>query len=153
MISEYRALGEIIQGMMIEPTGSSHIAKIQSKRARENVGNTKYTGRLKNFVVKLMEVDPWSKSFETEPNPTYVTSDLYREALEGAQWYIAAASDDANAYITSRMAEAEDYVENTETRAQQLFSSYLNVQEILEKFKSTPSPDGGAWHLDSSALF
>lgn len=139
MISEYRALGEIIQGMMIEPTGGSHLARIQSRRARENLENTKYTGRLKNFVVKLMEVDPWHRESSSEPNPAYVTSGLYREALEGIQWFIAADGDKASAYVTSRMAEAEDYIENTEIRAQQLFNSYANVEDILRKFE-TVSP-------------
>ncbi|KAI1369994.1 hypothetical protein F5Y08DRAFT_334344 [Xylaria arbuscula] len=143
MISEYRALGEIIQGMMIEPTGGSHLERIQSRRARENLEETKYTGRLKNFVVKLMEADPWHKESETDPNPAYVTSGLYREALEGVQWFIEGDSDKASAYVTSRMAEAEDYVERTEIRAQQLFNSYANVEDILLKFETPSSTKDG----------
>ncbi len=140
MVSEYRALGEIIQAMMITPKGGEHVKRIQSQPARANLKNTKYTGRLKNFVVKLMEVDPWHKvagaNPNPNPNPTYVTSDMYREALEGVQWFMATGHDEADAYVTSQMTEVEDYVENTALRAKQWFDSYENVKEILEEFSN-----------------
>ncbi|KAI0433708.1 hypothetical protein F5Y09DRAFT_297941 [Xylaria sp. FL1042] len=134
IVSEYRALGEIIQAMMIEPTGSEHIQKIQSQAARVNLRDTNYTGRLKNFVVKLMEVDPWQPEGRSS---SYVTSDLYREALEGAQRFRATGREGADAYVTSEMAEIEDYAEREALRNSQLFDSFENVKEILGKV--TPS--------------
>ncbi|KAI1424045.1 hypothetical protein F5Y12DRAFT_785630 [Xylaria sp. FL1777] len=138
MVSEYRALGEIIQAMMIEPTGSEHIQRIQSQSARVNLKDTKYTGRLKNFVVKLMEADPWHTKAGIAPNPTYVTSDLYREALEGVQWFMESGNKEADAYVTPWMTAAEDYVEKTALRKSQ-FDSLVNVKEILENFSNAPS--------------
>ncbi|KAI1116422.1 hypothetical protein F5Y14DRAFT_64099 [Nemania sp. NC0429] len=134
-VSEYRAVGEIIQAMMIEPIGGNHMERIRSQPAQANLQNAKYTGRLKNFVVKLMENDPW-QNVAGAANPTYVTSDLYREAQQGLRWFIRSGSgkDEADAFVTSRMAEVEDYVENTALKDTQLFDSFQNVQEILEQF-------------------
>ncbi|KAI0816171.1 hypothetical protein GGR55DRAFT_222505 [Xylaria sp. FL0064] len=116
MVSEYRALGEIIQAMMIEPTGSEHMQSIQSQSARTNLKDTKYTGRLKNFVVKLMEIDPWHPGGR---HSSYVTSDLYREALEGARRFTATGREEADTYVTSEMAEVQDYVEREALRNSQ----------------------------------
>ncbi|KAI0450933.1 hypothetical protein F5B21DRAFT_507703 [Xylaria acuta] len=135
MVSEYRAVGEIIQAMMIEPVSSKHVKRIQAQSARLNLEDLDYTGRLKNFLVKLMEFDPWEKVPGAEkPNPTYVTSDLYREALEGVEWFMNSGKDEVDSYVTSYMAEADDYVENTALKATQMFDSFHNVQEILEQF-------------------
>ncbi|KAI0112440.1 hypothetical protein GGR51DRAFT_40657 [Nemania sp. FL0031] len=134
LVSEYRAVGEIIQAMMIEPTGSKHVKRIQSQPVRVNLRDAKYSGRLKNFVVKLMEFDPWQNEGELVPRYTYVTSNLYREAQEGLQWFLRTGKKEADAFVTSRMAEIDDHLENTELRVTQLFDSYQNVQEILEQF-------------------
>ncbi|KAJ2991411.1 hypothetical protein NUW58_g2519 [Xylaria curta] len=135
MVSEYRAVGEIMQGMMIEPTGSRHLRRIQSKSVRENLRDTNYSGRLKNFVVKLMEFDPWRKlSMRPQPLPLYVTSDLYREAKQGFEWFVRSGSDEAAAFVTPSMAETDDYLEHGEIKAAEVFDSFQNVQEILEQF-------------------
>ncbi|KAI1182918.1 hypothetical protein F5B17DRAFT_443862 [Nemania serpens] len=136
-VSEYRAVGEIIQAMMVEPTGSRHMERIRSQPVKANLRDTTYTAHLKNFVVKLMEFDPWQKVPGAEQfNPIYVTSDLYRESREGLWWFIRSGggNDEADAFVTPRMAEVEDYVENTALEDTQLFDSYQNVQEILEQF-------------------
>ncbi|KAI1826706.1 hypothetical protein F4861DRAFT_545248 [Xylaria intraflava] len=134
MVSEYRAVGEIIQAMMVEPKTYDHVGRIQSQRVAVNLENTGYTGRLKNFVVKLMEFDPWHKTAgQEQPNPTYVTSDLYREAQQGVQWFLNGGSDEAGAYVTAQTAEAEDYQEYKALRARGLLDSYRNVKEILEQ--------------------
>lgn len=136
MVSEYRAVGEIIQGMMIEPTGSEHIERIQSRSARLNLRKAKYTARLKNFVVKLMEYDPWDKVLtgEQQRNLAYTTSDLYCEAKQGVQWFMSTENNEANAYGRSRTAEVEGYVENAVLEGKQLFNSFQNVQEIMKQF-------------------
>jgi hypothetical protein len=134
MVSEYRAVGEIIQAMMIEPTSSTHVKSIQTQSASANLQNAKYTARLKNFVVKLMEIDPWNKVHGTEmPNPRYVTTDLYCEAQEGVQWFLSTGNDEADAYVTPQMAQDEDYLENTSLKAKDLFDSLKNVKDILEQ--------------------
>ncbi|KAI0541954.1 hypothetical protein GGR58DRAFT_454557 [Xylaria digitata] len=136
MVSEYRALGEIIQAMMVEPTCSRHVKMIQAQPARVNLQDLNYTGRLKNFVVKLMEFDPWDKAAgKDEPNPLYATSELYREALLGVQWFMDTANDEADNLVTPQMAEYEDFLDNSKLAAEQLFDSFENVQEILEQFK------------------
>jgi hypothetical protein len=120
---------------MIEPTGSRHVERIRSHPARVNLRNANYSGHLKNFVVKLMEFEPWQRVAEGERrNLTYVTSALYREAREGAQWFLSTGKKEADAYVTARMAEVDDYMENTALKGEQLFDSFQNVQEILEKF-------------------
>lgn len=135
MVSEYRALGEIIQAMMVEPYGSKHVKRIQSQSVRTNLEGLGYTGRLKNFLIKLMEFDPWKKVAGAEkPNPKYVTTDLYREAEEGVEWFMASGTAEVDSYVTSRMAEVDDYVENKVLKASQLLGSFQNVQEILEEF-------------------
>ncbi|KAI8952917.1 hypothetical protein F4801DRAFT_164093 [Xylaria longipes] len=135
IVSEYRALGEIIQAMMIEPRVNKHLQWIQAQPARENLKNLDYTGRLRNFLIKMMEFDPWTAAAKAQqPNPTYVTSDLYKEAQEGVEWFMNSRRSEVDAYVTSEMAEADDYVENTTLKASQLFDSFQNVQEILEQF-------------------
>ncbi|KAJ8126111.1 hypothetical protein O1611_g7526 [Lasiodiplodia mahajangana] len=134
LVSEYRAVGEIMQAMMVEPTGNKHVRRIQSQSVKVNLRDANYSGRLKNFVVKLMEFDPWQNVGESdEPRHKYVTSNLYREGQEGLQWFLRAGKKEADAFVTSRMAENDDYVENTALKATQLFDSYQNVQEILEQ--------------------
>ncbi|KAI0407164.1 hypothetical protein F4802DRAFT_42005 [Xylaria palmicola] len=137
MVSEYRAVGEIIQGMMIEPTGSKHMKRIQSQSVRVNLRNAKYSARLKNLLVKLMESDPWHEAAQAaQPNPSYVTSNLYREAQEGAEWFLRLGTDEADAYVTSQMAEVDDYVENKALKATELLDSFQNVHDVLEYFAS-----------------
>ncbi|GAP88328.1 putative g2-specific serine threonine protein kinase protein [Rosellinia necatrix] len=134
-VSEYRALGEIIQAMMIEPTGSGHVERMQAQPARLNLREANYTGRLKNFVVKLMEFDPWGNIAEaTQRKLTYVTSDLYCEAQQGVQWFLGTGNDEAKAYVASRTAEVEDDMKTTAGEAAQLFDSFRNVQDVLEQF-------------------
>ncbi|TGJ88180.1 hypothetical protein E0Z10_g577 [Xylaria hypoxylon] len=136
MVSEYRALGEIMQAMMVEPTGSAHVQRIQSQPVRFNLQGLRYTGRLKNFVVKLMEFDAWRKTpVGKEPNPIYTTCELYREALLGVQWFMGTRNDEANNLVTPKMAGCEDFVDGTSLTAGQLSDSFKNVQEILEQFK------------------
>ncbi|RWA12973.1 hypothetical protein EKO27_g2100 [Xylaria grammica] len=134
MVSEYRALGEIIQAMMVEPTESEHIKRIQSQSVRVNLKDLRYTGRLRNFVVKLMEFDPWHKTNPTQSNPMHATSELYREALLGVQWFMSTGNDEVDNLVTPKMAEYEDYIEHTKLKAEGLMDSYKNVQEILEEF-------------------
>ncbi|KAI1434756.1 hypothetical protein GGR50DRAFT_694820 [Xylaria sp. CBS 124048] len=135
MVSEYRALGEIMQAMMVVPTRDAHMITIRSRSVVDNLENTEYTACLKNFIVKLMQFDPWYEPAEQgQPNPTYVTSDLYREALEGVERFLGNGSAEAKAYVTAQMAEREDYFERTALRAKDLLGSYKNVQEILEQF-------------------
>ncbi|TRX94354.1 hypothetical protein FHL15_004821 [Xylaria flabelliformis] len=123
------------QAMMVEPRGSKHMKKIQSQTARENLQDLDYTGYLKNFLIKIMEFDPWAKAAkEGKPNPIYVTSDLYCEALEGVQWFMSAGGDEVDSYVTSYMADADDYLENKALKASQLLDSFENVKGILEQF-------------------
>ncbi|KAI1304040.1 hypothetical protein F5Y03DRAFT_181309 [Xylaria venustula] len=133
IISEYRALGEIVQAMMVEPTGGDHIKRIQSRPVRTNLKDTTYTGRLKNFVVKLMEFDPWNSVAIADPT-TYVTSDLYREALEAVEVFMATGRDEAESYVPSKWAEAEDRFENTTLKVNELYNSFENVKDVLETF-------------------
>lgn len=127
MISEYRAVGEIIQGMMIEPTGSGHVKMIQSQPARLNLRKAKYTASLKNFVVKLMEIDPWNKVATgiRQRSPTFMTSDIYCEARQGLQWFMSTGNSEANAYGRSRTAEVEE---------NELFDPFQKVQEMMQQF-------------------
>ncbi|KAI8635662.1 hypothetical protein F5Y19DRAFT_408684 [Xylariaceae sp. FL1651] len=132
IVSEYRAVGDILQAMMVEPTGRHHLRRIQTKSARVNLQNAKYTGRLRNFVVKLMEIDPWHKMPGAEqPNPTYVTTDLYCEAKEAFQYFMSTGNDEVDAFVTPQMAVDEDYLENTQLPSSMLFNSYENVRDIL----------------------
>ncbi|KAI1741836.1 hypothetical protein F4680DRAFT_446843 [Xylaria scruposa] len=135
MVSEYRAVGEIIQAMMVEPKKSKHMKSIQAQTARVNLQDLEYTGRLKNFLIKMMEFDPWAKAAKSgKPNPTYVTSDLYCEALEGFQRFMSSGTDEVAAYVTSDMADVEDFLENHTLKASQLLDSFENVKGILEEF-------------------
>ncbi|KAI0876766.1 hypothetical protein GGS24DRAFT_498574 [Hypoxylon argillaceum] len=134
LVSEYRAVGEIIQAIMVEPRGSKHMERIRSQPASMNLRGLNYSTRLKNFVVKLMEFDPWQKSAAGgQQNLTYVTSELYREAQEGVLWFLGTGTKEADAYVTSRMAEVDDYIENTALKGAEVFDSLQNAQEILEQ--------------------
>ncbi|KAI0477688.1 hypothetical protein GGR56DRAFT_638293 [Xylariaceae sp. FL0804] len=89
MLSEYRALGEIVQAMMVVPTSNDHESHLRTMRAKpveQNIGDTAYSADLKNFVVRLMKDDPWTHAvpwIQTGParrppndRPPYVTSKL-----------------------------------------------------------------------------
>lgn len=108
--------------------------RIRSQPASMNLRGLNYSTRLKNFVVKLMEFDPWQKSAAGgQQNLTYVTSELYREAQEGVLWFLGTGTKEADAYVTSRMAEVDDYIENTALKGAEVFDSLQNAQEILEQ--------------------
>jgi len=132
MVSEYRALGEIIQAMMVEPISDTHVESIQSRSSYDNLRNTKYTARLKNFIVKLMEVDPWALDAK-QTTPPYATSKLYTEALQGVKWFMQSGKDEVDAYVTEKMAEREDHFERNALEARRLLASHLNVRDILEQ--------------------
>jgi hypothetical protein len=132
MVSEYRALGEIIQAMMVEPTSGNHVENIRSRSSYDNLKNAKYTARLKNFIVKLMEVDPWAPDAK-QTTPPYATSKLYTEALQGVQWFTRSGRDEGDAYVTEKMAEREDHFERNSLEARRQLDSHLNVRDILEQ--------------------
>ncbi|KAI0152703.1 hypothetical protein GGR57DRAFT_168954 [Xylariaceae sp. FL1272] len=139
MTSEYRALGEIIQAMMLVPTNNVHIRTIQSRNARDNLAYAKYSGRLKNFVVKMMEIDPWRvfPADQQNPRPMYVTSDLYAEALYAFKMYMAQGGDEANAYYTHEMAANEDFVERELLPAREYKESLESVAKVLKQVGKT----------------
>ncbi|KAI1265409.1 hypothetical protein F5Y18DRAFT_386466 [Xylariaceae sp. FL1019] len=139
MTSEYRALGEIIQAMMVVPTNNVHIRTIQSRTARDNLFRAKYSGRLKNFVVKMMEIDPWRVMPEGQQyaRPMYVTSDLYAEAQYEFKMFMAQGGDEANAYVTHEMAVNEDFVERELLPAKEYMNSLESVASVLKKLGKT----------------
>ncbi|KAI1319668.1 hypothetical protein F5Y16DRAFT_405884 [Xylariaceae sp. FL0255] len=138
MVSEYRALGEILQAMMVEPTTATHLRTIRSQQARTTLLYLGYTARLRNLVVKLMEMDPWQVTGQAgQANPTYVTTDLLLEAVEGLNWFISTGSDEASGFITPSMAIAEDYQEKVALQNSQGVESAQNLRDILATFQGS----------------
>ncbi|KAI0394256.1 hypothetical protein F5Y17DRAFT_268533 [Xylariaceae sp. FL0594] len=134
MVSEYRAVGEIIQAMMVEPTSNDHMEMIQSQSTYQNLKNAKYTPRLKNFIGKLMELDPWAPEAKVvQVTPPFATSKLYTEALQGVKWFMQSGKDEVDAYVTDKMAEQEDILERDILEGRRVLDSHLNVLEILER--------------------
>ncbi|KAI1814059.1 hypothetical protein GGS20DRAFT_550379 [Poronia punctata] len=134
MVSEYRALGEILQAMMVEPTSIDHVESMRSRSVVGNLRDATYTARLKNLVVKLMEFDPWAELQNAKRTaPAYATSNLYCEALQGVKWFLNSGKGEADAFVTEDIAERENYLENTILKGQQLLDSYVNVRDILEQ--------------------
>ncbi|KAI1777067.1 hypothetical protein F4818DRAFT_439427 [Hypoxylon cercidicola] len=61
LISELRALGEIIQLMMLEPKSKHDLTIIRQQSVEENFWHTKYSPLLKNMVSMLMTYNPDEK--------------------------------------------------------------------------------------------
>ncbi|KAI1380313.1 hypothetical protein F4677DRAFT_406405 [Hypoxylon crocopeplum] len=66
MISEWRALGEIMQAMMVRPVQEDHMAKIREWSVGENLEYTGYSSELKNVVIFLMTFNPEEKMEDGE---------------------------------------------------------------------------------------
>ncbi|KAI5922833.1 hypothetical protein F4810DRAFT_241128 [Camillea tinctor] len=81
MVSEYRAVGEIIQAMMVPPGSVGHIESIRKFWVVDNLRDLDYSFILKNFVVRLMQVDPWKDpKGDGGLDTAYTTSRLCLEA-------------------------------------------------------------------------
>ncbi|KAI0120528.1 hypothetical protein F4776DRAFT_632985 [Hypoxylon sp. NC0597] len=88
IVSEWRALGEIIQAMMRRPPTRNHLAEIRSQSVMKNLRYLDYSSSLKNVVVMLMTMNPDEKEEDgtftwTEYERNNLTSQLCSEAVEG----------------------------------------------------------------------
>ncbi|KAI1472800.1 uncharacterized protein F4812DRAFT_464851 [Daldinia caldariorum] len=84
VLSGWRALGEILQAMMIPPSGTKtnveeHIQNVAQHGVRYNLQNADYSAALKNIVVRLMTLNPDEKLKDGNyrfPNRDTLTSNL-----------------------------------------------------------------------------
>ncbi|KAI1099858.1 hypothetical protein F4804DRAFT_67547 [Jackrogersella minutella] len=77
-VTDWRALGEILQAMMVTPhLDSSHVASMREKMPKENLEPLDYTVLLKNTVLYLMTVNPDQKSKEGH----FIWSDFQRQYM------------------------------------------------------------------------
>ncbi|KAI0602170.1 hypothetical protein F4775DRAFT_538681 [Biscogniauxia sp. FL1348] len=104
MVSEYRALGEILQAMMVPPGSYDHIENIRKYWVIDNLRNADYSSTLKDFVMVLMQADPWKDpKGDAGLGRAYTTSTLCLDAWwkftlwkrsdpEGKRWFTGEAA-------------------------------------------------------------
>ncbi|KAI1632708.1 hypothetical protein F4809DRAFT_653112 [Biscogniauxia mediterranea] len=104
MVSEYRALGEILQAMMVPPGSYDHIEKIRKHWVIDNLREADYSSMLKDFVMQLMQADPWKHpKGDAGLGRAYTTSTLCLDAWwkftiwkrcepEGKRWFTGEAA-------------------------------------------------------------
>lgn len=97
LVSEYRALGEVIQAMMVPPAGNDHMRDIRCRSVRDNLIDADYSKELKRFVQWLMEMSifdllsmmelsaGYGRGGQRGPLVTNCTSALYANAIR--QYY------------------------------------------------------------------
>ncbi|KAH9907425.1 hypothetical protein F4778DRAFT_537959 [Xylariomycetidae sp. FL2044] len=148
VITEIRALGEIIQGMMVKPRGSGdHISRIRANTVQTNLQYADYTAGLKNFVVKMMEVD--EKSYLPRPADShpwnYITSrlteDLYEEympwiASQGG--YLQSYKSDVTAFYEQRQEDLA-FKDEYEKSRQEGDRIYERQNELFKNDPNAPT--------------
>ncbi|OTA62445.1 hypothetical protein K449DRAFT_434114 [Hypoxylon sp. EC38] len=100
IVSEWRALGEIMQAMMKDTLNKNRLAEIRLQSVMENLRHLDYSSLLKNVVVMLMTINPDQKAADgtyiwTEYQRHNLTTQICAEAVEG--WWKWRASNNPEA--------------------------------------------------------
>ncbi|KAI1074180.1 hypothetical protein F5B20DRAFT_466739 [Whalleya microplaca] len=135
VVSEWRALGEIMQAMMVKPTTDDHLAAVRTRRVHVNLENTDYSAELKNTVLALMTNNPDTKQSNGErlwPHAEYLTSELVLYANRSFVAWRASGSPEAKNMILVDNALA---VQNEEDARFHVLGqlSVMAVGEILDR--------------------
>ncbi|KAI1416599.1 hypothetical protein F5Y13DRAFT_205439 [Hypoxylon sp. FL1857] len=141
IVSEWRALGEIMQAMMINSMSAGHIARLRREPVIENLRNTKYSSLLKNMVVALMTVNPEQKEESGKYRWTTferhnLTTRLCCKAFEDWRKWRLAANPEARGLIVAdpQMAQQEEedaWERDDEVRAMKRTHKVLAIQDDL----------------------
>ncbi|KAI1337010.1 hypothetical protein F5Y15DRAFT_418324 [Xylariaceae sp. FL0016] len=133
MVSEYRALGEVTQAMMVRPLGENHMRRIRSNSARESLKDLGYSHSLKNFVIQLMEWDPWGPKldFDLDVAPPYTTSKYMAFARYRRFNFLNSGGDEGSGWKLQENGEDDQLDEDLQERRDE-FMSLLETQRVLE---------------------
>ena len=121
LISEYRALGELLQAMMVKPghNGSLHMTTIRSRSVRDNLRLADYSMELRTFVQSLMEMSllelldmleegtGWVRDQDHGPLVTHCTSGLYARAISHYYNFRATSANREDRRIVMRGEEVQ----------------------------------------------
>ena len=150
MISEYRALGEVLQAMMITPAHdeTDHMKRVRGRSVRDNLRIADYSMELRTFVQSLMEMSMehllqmleqaaggQRRESGGPPLITNCTSGLYAYAIRGHHAFRANATNPEDRRIVMRDEElrreaAEDAVRFKRYRESAGFRDWvLNEQD------------------------
>ncbi|KAI1482148.1 hypothetical protein F4774DRAFT_332460 [Daldinia eschscholtzii] len=153
VISEWRALGEILQAMMIPPSGTktnvhAHIRKIAQHGVRYNLENADYSAALKNIIVRLMTLNPDEKLKDGKyrfPNRDTLTSNLCILAFgRYRQWRsLVPEGQEVVTVEAERLGQAAEDANATAEAVVATLEMYKVVESIEEK-----EMEKGPWRLD-----
>ncbi|KAI1662113.1 hypothetical protein F4813DRAFT_98456 [Daldinia decipiens] len=150
VISEWRAFGEIMQAMMIPPSGTKtnvndHIQNVTKHGVRYNLGGVDYSVGLKNVIIRMMTLNPDEKSADGNylfPNRDTLTSNLCVEAFERfRRWRVS--TDEGREVVTVESQQAQQILEDTKAQAE-MWNATVEMNRIVDKLQAEKGP----WRFD-----
>ncbi|KAI1649403.1 uncharacterized protein F4817DRAFT_35646 [Daldinia loculata] len=150
IISEWRAFGEIMQAMMIPPSGTKtnvndHIQNVTKHGVRYNLEGADYSVGLKNVIIRMMTLNPDEKSEDGKylyPNRDTLTSHLCVEAFERhRRWRVS--TDEGRELITVESQQAQQTAEDTKAKAE-IWDATVEMNRIVDKLQMEKGP----WRFD-----
>ncbi|KAF3060889.1 putative g2-specific serine threonine protein kinase protein [Daldinia childiae] len=150
VISEWRAFGEILLGMMIPPSGTKtnvndHIENVTKHGVRYNLEGVDYSVGLKNVIIRMMTLNPDEKSADGTylfPNRDTLTSHLCVEAFERfRRWRIS--TDEGQELVTVEAQRTQQASEDAIAK-NEIWNATVEMNRIVDKLQMEKGP----WRFD-----
>ncbi|KAI8965057.1 hypothetical protein F5Y11DRAFT_35324 [Daldinia sp. FL1419] len=141
IISEWRALGEIMMAMMVPPSGTKtnvndHIQNVSQYGVRYNLAGADYSAALKNVVIRLMTLNPDEKTKDGQylfPNRDTLTSNLCVDAFEKyMKWRVN--SDEGRSIIDIKNQQNQQILEDAEAR-DEILAATAEMKKIVDNMQ------------------
>ncbi|KAI2628840.1 hypothetical protein GGR54DRAFT_636555 [Hypoxylon sp. NC1633] len=136
IMSEWRELGLIMQGMMIHPVSDDHLKRVSLWDVATNLKYVPYSADLKNIVVMLMTVNPDEKtkegSYVVEMRDT-MTSSLCLQAINGFEAWKKSKHPEARKMVHADDLFVEQLVEDRREERAAAQSSEEVKQVLLQQ--------------------
>ncbi|KAI1805318.1 hypothetical protein F4811DRAFT_570217 [Daldinia bambusicola] len=153
VLSEWRALGEIMQAMMIPPLGTKtnvdkHIQNVAQHGVRYNLQDADYSAALKNIVVRLMTLNPDEKLRNGNyrfPNRDTLTSNLC--ILAFGRYRLWRESTPEGREVTTVEHERVGHVAEDADATAEAVAATLEMYKAVESIEEQEM-EKGPWRLD-----
>ncbi|KAI1454463.1 hypothetical protein F4805DRAFT_322856 [Annulohypoxylon moriforme] len=137
-VSELRAVGEILQAMMVPPTyQGNQVARMRQKPAYENLEDVNYSHTLKNIVLWLMEFNPDEKTEDgkymwDERARNYLTSLACTTVQRRYETWLTSNHPEANKFVPLEAALMKQKYEDDVELAKNI-EHLGDINEVLTK--------------------
>ncbi|KAI2472795.1 hypothetical protein F4781DRAFT_290434 [Annulohypoxylon bovei var. microspora] len=137
-INELRAVGEILQAMMVPPISEyGHVDMMREQSVQENIASLNYSHTLKNMAVWLMDLNPDQKDEEgkymwSERGRQYLATLACTQGQRAYQEWLSSDHPEAGKMVSLQSEVYKQALEDDAETAQEYYASKA-VDDLLQK--------------------